>query len=53
MSHCSVEEGRKNTLMDKNLSIVVVEPDQDRGREIAEGLSAIGYRDILVIGDTA
>jgi len=39
--------------MDKNLSIVVVEPDQDRGREIAEGLSAIGYRDILVIGDTA
>lgn len=39
--------------MDKNLSIVVVEPDQDRGREIAEGLSVIGYRDILVIGDTA
>lgn len=39
--------------MDKNLSIVVVEPDEDRGREIAEGLAAIGYRDILIIGDTA
>ncbi|MDA9207512.1 ANTAR domain-containing protein [Octadecabacter sp.] len=39
--------------MDKNLSIVVVEPDQDRAREIAEGLTVIGYRDILVIGDTA
>ena len=39
--------------MDKNLSIVVVEPDQDRAREIVEGLTVIGYRDILVIGDTA
>lgn len=38
--------------MDKNLSIVVVERDQDRGREIAEGLTAIGYRDILIIADT-
>jgi len=39
--------------MDKNLSIVVVESDHDRGREIVEGLTAIGYSDILVIADTA
>ena len=38
--------------MGKDLSIVVVEPDHDRGREIAQGLAAIGYRDILIIADT-
>ena len=37
--------------MEASLSIVVVEPDQDRAEQIANGLHEIGYRDIQIIAE--
>ena len=37
--------------MESSLSIVVVEPDQDRAEQIANGLHDIGYRDIHIIAE--
>ena len=41
-----------NTPMDRNLNIVVVEPDRDRARDIIEGLADGGWTDVTVLGDT-